>query len=203
MEFSQHLKKLESNIVKLEPFEAEHKTLLYDSALEDEGVFNHMFFGPFNSPDQFADYVKSKMNQSDSIAFSVFSKVQNRYVGSASILNIRTNHRVAEIGSVWFRKSAHRTESNSATVLLLLEYLFETQFFRRVEWKCDEKNESSKNSALRMGFTFEGTFRNHMLIKGRNRNTSWFSIVEEDWPALKEPLKERVHLKLRTSENSC
>ncbi len=196
MSFSQQPKILETDLVKLEPFASKHKTLLYDSAVEDESIFHHMFFGPFKSPDQFNDYIEAKMNHRDSIAYAVFSKSQNRYVGSVSLLNIRTNHRVAEIGSVWYRRSAHRTESNTATALLLLEYLFETQLFRRVEWKCDETNESSKNAALRMGFTFEGTFRNHMLIKGRNRDTSWYSIIDKDWAELKELLKERVSLKL-------
>jgi len=95
--------------------------------------------------------------------------------------------RRAEIGNIWYTPPFHRTYANTETSFLLMGYLFDDLKYRRVEWKCDNENLKSKEAALKLGFTFEGIFRQHMIIKGKNRDTAWFSVTDKEW---KEQVKK-------------
>ena len=106
-------------------------------------------------------------------------------VGWIALMNQRTDHRVVEIGNVYFSHLMKRSKAATEVIYLLLKTCFE-QGFRRVEWKCDDLNVPSKKAALRFGFCFEGIFRQDRISKGRNRNTAWFSILDEEWIALKK-----------------
>jgi RimJ/RimL family protein N-acetyltransferase len=98
-------------------------------------------------------------------------------------MNVDLTMRHLELGNIWYGPSAQRTEANTEVTFLMLEEAFERLGHRRVEWKCDALNARSRAAALRLGFTFEGVFRQHMVIKGRNRDTAWFAMLDHEWPA--------------------
>jgi len=106
----------------------------------------------------------------------------------------------AEIGSVWYSNEARNTEINSAAVLLILTYLFENLHYRRIAWKCDNDNTSSIHAAESLGFEYEGTFKKHLMIKGRNRDTVWFSIINDSWSQKKISIEKRIHIKTTASK---
>lgn len=108
--------------------------------------------------------------------------------GTTAYLASRPADLVIEIGCVTFTPAYQGTPCNTEATYLLLKHAFELGY-RRVEWKCDAANARSKAAALRMGFTYEGTFRRHMIVKGLNRDTAWFSVIEEDWPGVREKLE--------------
>jgi RimJ/RimL family protein N-acetyltransferase len=92
---------------------------------------------------------------------------------------------VIEIGHIWFGASLRRTTAASEAIFLLASNAFDELGYRRLEWKCDSLNEASRHAALRFGFRFEGVFRNHMVVKGRNRDTAWYAITEDEWPPIR------------------
>ena len=159
-----------------------------------------MFFGPFNNAREIISYIESQTANADIIVFTVYSKRLGKTVGSCSIINIDSMSGNAEIGSVWYSDEARNTEINSATVLLILTYLFENLHYRRVAWKCDNNNTISKHTAESLGFEYEGTFKKHLMIKGRNRDTVWFSIIDDSWSQKKISIEKRIHIKTTASK---
>ena len=99
-------------------------------------------------------------------------------------MRIDTTHGVIEIGSILWGPAIARTRIATEALYLFASYVFDTLGYRRFEWKCNDLNEPSKRAALRFGFTFEGAFRQHMVVKGANRDTAWFSILDSEWPRL-------------------
>jgi RimJ/RimL family protein N-acetyltransferase len=100
----------------------------------------------------------------------------------ASYLRFAPQHRVVEIGHIWFGAALQRTPAATETIYLLARHAFEDMHVRRLEWKCDADNARSRRAADRFGFTYEGVFRQHMLVKGRNRDTAWYSLLDSEWP---------------------
>lgn len=160
--------------------------IVLQSAKEPQDIFQYMPLGPFHTKNEFQEWLKKGSQVKDANAYCVFSKRLNQYVGMCSIICIVEEHGRAELGCIWYGKMAQRTEINTESMFLLLQYLFETLKYRRVEWKCDSQNIPSNKAALRLGFKYEGLFRNHMLIKGRNRDTAWYSIIDTEWQTVKE-----------------
>ena len=108
-----------------------------------------------------------------------------RPCGVASYLRDEPEHRVIEIGHIWFGESLQRTTAATEAIHLLARHAFDDMGYRRLEWKCNALNERSRRAAERFGFTFEGVFRKHMIVKGKNRDTAWYAIVDDDWPAIR------------------
>jgi RimJ/RimL family protein N-acetyltransferase len=108
-----------------------------------------------------------------------------RALGYAALMRIEPKHRVIEVGNIVYARALQRTRGATEAMYLLARYVFEDLGYRRYEWKCDALNEPSRRAALRLGFSFEGVFRQHMTIKGRNRDTAWFSILDSEWPLRK------------------
>lgn len=106
-------------------------------------------------------------------------------VGSLALLNIARPNGCAEIGLVWYSPVAQRSKVNTESVFLLLRHLFDDLNYRRVEWKCNDLNEPSKRAALRLGFQFEGLFRQHQVIKDESRDSAWFAMLDNEWPQRK------------------
>ena len=107
-------------------------------------------------------------------------------------MSLRPAHGVGELGNIWFTPSAQGTGANPEANYLLLRHCFEELGYRRMEWKCNALNEPSRRAALRLGFRYEGTFRQHMLVKGENRDTAWFSMLDHEWPKAKAELEGRA-----------
>jgi RimJ/RimL family protein N-acetyltransferase len=103
-------------------------------------------------------------------------------VGQASYLRIEPRHRVIEVGNIIFTPALQRSSGATEAMYLMARHAFEDLGYRRYEWKCNALNQPSRRAALRLGFHFEGVFRQHMIIKGRNRDTAWFSMMDSEWP---------------------
>jgi RimJ/RimL family protein N-acetyltransferase len=151
---------------------------------EHQSLFTYMSFGPFQSKFAMLDWLNQVAGSKDPLYFSVLDKPRDLRVGMFSLLNIFTAHGRAEIGNIWYSPLAQKTKVNTEVTYLFLKTLFRDFNYRRVEWKCDNDNFASKGAAMRMGFKFEGLFRQHMIVKGKNRDTAWFAIIDANWPAL-------------------
>jgi RimJ/RimL family protein N-acetyltransferase len=147
-------------------------------------IWRYLPIGPFADLEQYGLFLKDWISKPDVIAFTVRDAITKRAAGSISLMMIRPEHRVAELGNIWYTPSAQRTKANTEACYLLLRYCFEELNYRRMEWKCNVLNERSQRSARRLGFSFEGIFRQHMIVKGENRNTAWFSILDHEWPQI-------------------
>ena len=104
----------------------------------------------------------------------------------ASYLNIHPEHGSIEIGHIWFSELLRRRRAASEAIFLMIRQAFDGLGYRRVEWKCNAQNAASRRAALRFGFAFEGIFHQHLIVKGANRDSAWFSILDGEWPALRE-----------------
>lgn len=127
------------------------------------------------------DWLKQAEQGTDPIFFTVTRLADDRKVGMISIMSIVPEMGRAELGHIWYAPEVQRTNVNTESVFLLLDYLLSELQYRRIEWKCDARNERSRKAALRLGFVFEGIFRQHMVIKGQNRDTAWFSLLDHEW----------------------
>jgi RimJ/RimL family protein N-acetyltransferase len=154
----------------------------------DEMVWCYMPAGPFTTLEAFEGYLHRLADAPNALAFCVFDNTSGQQIGSASYMNNAPEHLKIEIGSVWYSPVVQRTGANTEATYLMLRHAFELGY-RRVEWKCNALNERSRHSALRMGFTFEGIQDSHMIIKGRNRDTALFRILDREWPDVKKHLE--------------
>jgi RimJ/RimL family protein N-acetyltransferase len=161
---------------------------LYDVSHRTEEfkrLWTYLGYGPFPDQEAMRAWLTSIRDSQDPLFYSVYGRELKRKVGMISILNIVADVGRAELGHIWYSPLAQRSRVNTEVTFLFLRYLFDDLRYRRVEWKCDNRNEASKRAALRMGFQYEGLFRKHMIVKGQNRDTAWFSIIDEEWPAIK------------------
>ena len=130
----------------------------------------------------FRGYIESCAQNKERIFYAVTDTAGNA-VGILALMEIRPAMRVIEVGNIVYSPSLQRTPLGTEAQYLIARYAIETLGYRRYEWKCDSMNAASKRAAKRYGFTYEGTFRQHMIVKGRNRDTAWFSILDSEWPA--------------------
>ena len=138
--------------------------------------------GPFSSAAKFSAFIAMRAAAEDPYAYAIID-AQDRAVGYLTLLRINLTNRVIEVGHVLYSPSLQRTPLGTETQYLLARYVFETLGYRRYEWKCNSLNAPSRRAALRYGFVYEGTFRQHMIAKGRNRDDAWFSMLDSEWPA--------------------
>ena len=152
----------------------------------------HVNVPPMTDPDVFRAYLGAKATLQTELMYKIHSSRLGRAVGCASLMNIRVDHGTLEIGSIWLTPVAQKSEVHSQTMVLLFSYVFEQLGYRRLEWKCNDRNENSKRAALRLGFTWEGLFRQHFVSRGENRDTAWFSLLDSEWPEKKRLLLDRM-----------
>lgn len=153
---------------------------------EYKTVWRFMTYGPFAGKEAMHAWLRSIAESRDPLFFTIFSKDHRRRVGMYAIMNISTQHGRAELGNIWYSPLVQKTIVNTEVTYLFLSYLFDDLHYRRVEWKCDDRNEASKYAALRLGFSYEGLFRQHMVVKGENRDTAWFAMIDREWPERKK-----------------
>lgn len=182
-------KNLEGDSVLLQPLDlvrdVEALWTLSHGDSEKEAVWRYFPYGPFTNVAAMKTRLESECAQQTVLLWTAFERKTNRPVGTTGFLNIVSDHGRAEIGHVWFSPDVHKTSINTETQFLLLKYLFDELRYRRVEWKCDSLNHASRTTASRMGFLFEGRFRQHMMIKGKNRDTDYFAMTDKEWPRCK------------------
>jgi RimJ/RimL family protein N-acetyltransferase len=180
--------RLEGRIVRIVPLDPiAHAATLYDATRgeENDGLWRYLFEGPFATRDAFDAHLQQKASSEDPLAFALLEKSSGDAVGYASYMRIDPAHRVIEVGSILFAPQLQRTKGATEAMYLMARHVFEDLGYRRYEWKCNALNVPSRSAAERLGFTFEGIFRQHMIIKGRNRNTAWFSMLDSEWPKRK------------------
>ncbi len=156
-------------------------------------IWRYMFGGPYGDLSSFMDYARALQQMDAGLALCIVDLVENRPIGVATFCNHRPSHLSLELGGIWYTPRFQRSHANSQTMVLLLQHVFETLGYRRAEWKCDSENERSRLAALRLGFSFEGLFAKHMIIKGKNRDTAWYAMTDETWPAAKQRLIARLN----------
>ena len=148
----------------------------------DPSVWTYLFDGPYRDLGAFGDALAELAAVEDPLVYTI--EGPDGPLGMASYMRIVPEHGVIEIGRLWFAPALQRTAAATEAIYLLARHALGELGYRRLEWKCDALNAPSRRAALRFGFRFEGVFRHHMVVKGRNRNTAWFAIVDEDWPAV-------------------
>jgi len=173
---------------RLEPFDVSaHAPGLFAAyAADREGaIWDYLQFGPFVDLNAYRAMAERHMMASDPLYFTLFDRAKDGPGGVASLMRIVPEHGVIETGGIAYAPSFQRTRAATEAMYLFACLVFDRLGYRRYEWKCNNLNEPSKQAALRLGFRFEGVFRNHMVVKGRSRDTAWFSITEEEWPTRK------------------
>lgn len=180
---------LEGARVHLEPLDpARHADALFAAShgpAADPGLWTHLPYGPFASRAAFAEHLAGQAASRDPAFLAVVDGRTGRAGGVVSYLRADPEHRVIEIGHIWFGAALQRTPQATEAVYLLARRAFEELEVRRLEWKCDAANARSRAAAERFGFVFEGVFRQHMLVKGRNRDTAWYAMLDGEWPAVR------------------
>ncbi len=157
----------------------------------DALIWRYLFDGPFDSADDLSVFLRGLIDTANTLPFCIFDLATDAQVGVAAYTNNTPEHLKIELGHIWFSPLVQRTHANLETAYLLLKHAFELGY-RRVEWKCDALNERSRRSALRIGFQFEGIQEAHFIIKGRNRDTAWFRMLDHEWPEVRAKLEERL-----------
>lgn len=167
---------------------------------EKEAVWNYLPYGSFESPLAMKDWMNQEMiNPADLLPWTVFENSTETQIGVVALRAIAPDHGCAEIGDVWFTPAVHKSKVNTESQYLLLRHLFDYHAYRRVEWKCNSLNHASRTAAARMGFIYEGRFRQHMWAKGKNRDTDWFAMTDKEWIRCKGNFERWLYSDEKTS----
>lgn len=181
---------LTGRFVRLEPLDpGQHGDDLW-LALQgpgcDPALWDYLPYGPFTSREPFDAWLAGNAASADPLFFSVIDVASQRAVGLLSYLRITPKDGCIEIGHIAFGQAMQRTPGSTEAVWLLARHACDDLGYRRLEWKCNALNTRSLRAAERLGFVHEGLFRQHMLVKGQNRDTAWFAIIDGEWPARRE-----------------
>jgi RimJ/RimL family protein N-acetyltransferase len=151
----------------------------------DAAIWTYLPDGPYESPEHLRQMLSWAENAVDAVYFTLVKLPDELPAGAASFQRITADHGVIELGHIWFGLPLRRTTAATEAIYLLARHAFDELGYRRLEWKCDALNAASRRAAERFGFRFEGVFRNHMVVKGRNRDTVWYAITDGEWPAIR------------------
>ncbi len=185
---------LEGARVRLEPLDPDRQAGELFAAAQgpgaDPGLWRYLPYGPFADAAALRDWLAEHAASRDPLFLAVIDQGTGRAGGVVSYLRTDTTHGTIEIGHIWFGAGLQRTPHATEVIYLLARHAFDDLGHRRLEWKCNAANDRSCRAAERFGFTFEGVFRNHMVVKGRNRDTAWFSLLDREWPAARAAFEE-------------
>jgi RimJ/RimL family protein N-acetyltransferase len=162
-----------------------HATDLYASfdGKDPQGhIWTYMGYGPFESLEIFTDWLKQREASRDPWFYAFVRRDSGKAVGMGAFMRNDAVNGVIEIGHIWMSPALQQTREATEAIYLMMRHCFEDLAVRRLEWKCDSLNAPSRKAADRFGFTFEGIFRQHYIIKGRNRDTAWYSMLDMEWP---------------------
>lgn len=157
----------------------------------DALIWRYMAAGPFADENALRTWLQGQVNAADVLVLAVYDIASDSPIGVATLMSNSPAHLSIELGSIWYSPLAQRTGANLEATYLMLKHVFELGY-RRVIWKCDALNERSRRSALRFGFQFEGIHEQHFIIKGRNRDTAWFRMLDKEWDTVQERLKAQM-----------
>lgn len=175
----------------LNPFE--HAATLFELFCLDNSGWTYLPYGPFYAYQEFYNWLSEKADSDDPLFYTILDAKTNLPIGISSYLRITPEHGVVEVGHLHFSTRLKRTPAATEAMYLMMNYAFEELGYRRYEWKCDSLNQPSRNAAERLGFKFEGIFRQNFIYKNRNRDTAWFSIIDSEWFVLKGRFQKWLH----------
>lgn len=184
------MRPLHGRWIRLEPLSAtRHAADLFDSvtAGDPEGrVWTYLGYGPFADFETFAGWAAEKEKLRDPWFYAFVRRETGKACGMGSFMRCDAANGVIEIGHIWMSPDLQKTREATEAIYLMIRHAFDDLGVRRLEWKCDALNAPSRRAALRFGFTFEGIFRQHMIVKGRNRDTAWYAMLDGDWPRIRQ-----------------
>lgn len=176
---------LAGRYVRLERFEADrHAADLHRAYQGHDGLWTYMPYGPFASSAAYHRWGKDIGGGADPYFYTLRDVHTGQCGGVASLMRVTPDHGVIEVGGICIAPELARGRAWTEAMYLMMAWAFGAGY-RRYEWKCDALNMASRRAAQRLGFSYEGTFRQMMVIKGRNRDTAWFSVIDREWPALR------------------
>jgi RimJ/RimL family protein N-acetyltransferase len=171
--------------VKLDHVSADHHARdLYESFVEHDPhghVWTYMGYGPWPDYEQFEAWVRDRHASRDPWFYAFVDRSDGKAKGMGAFMRCDAANGVIEIGHIWLSPSLQRTREATEAIFLMIRHCFDDLGVRRLEWKCDSLNQPSRRAAERFGFTFEGIFRQHMVVKGRNRDTAWYAMLDSEW----------------------
>ena len=177
---------LAGRTVTLQPLDAEkHAAALWEAVRGQDHVWTWLFDGPYADEASFRAAVAQKQSAPGFVFFAIVPASTGKAEGWASYLRIEPAQGVIEVGNILLSPALQRTTAATEAMYLMARHAFDDLGYRRYEWKCNAENLPSRRAAQRLGFSFEGIFRQHMVVKGRNRDTAWFSMLDHEWPARK------------------
>jgi len=179
--------------VKLEPLDpARHAAALYPAGHDTETArrsWEYLPWGPFPTEAAFGVQLRDFAAALDHVFYAICDPATGQAVGMATYLDIQPKAGVIEIGGIWFAPHFQRTRAATEALFLMLAYAMDDLGYRRMQWRCNAQNTKSRAAARRLGFRFEGIWFNHMVFKGRNRDTAWYSILDTEWPFVRDAIK--------------
>lgn len=180
---------LAGKLVCLEPLDpAKHGDVLYDvshATAEARRIWDYLPSGPWPSREAYLQVLREQAASFERIFYAIRALHSGRVCGQASYLDIHPQNGVIEIGYIWFGPELQRTRAATEALYLMLRYALDDLGYRRMQWRCNSLNQKSRRAAKRLGFRFEGVFYNHMIFKGKNRDTAWYSILDDEWPEVR------------------
>jgi RimJ/RimL family protein N-acetyltransferase len=184
---------LDGRLCRLEPLDLDrHAEALHRAyAADAEGRnWTYLPYGPFDSAQAWAATLSAVARLTDALFYAIAPAGSAQPVGVASYLRIEPAMGSIEVGHLAYSPQLQRHPAATEAMYLMMRHVFDELGYRRYEWKCDDRNQASRRAALRLGFRFEGIFRQHMVIKGRNRDTAWYAILDSEWPALRAAFEQ-------------
>ena len=166
-----------------------HAADLYAAGHESEQAlktWDYLAYGPWASVEDYTTTMRSQSATFDTIFYAIRPLESEQFEGQSSYLDISPLMGVIEIGHIWFGPRLARTRAATEALYLMIRHAMDDLGYRRMHWRCNALNEKSRRAALRLGFRFEGIFYNHMIFKGKNRDTAWYSILDDEWPEVRD-----------------
>lgn len=181
------LKPMEGRFVRIEKLNASHADELFDASAQPDGDVRFRWLPNVPPTDRavFKEWVETVAASEDPIFYAVIDKATGKVAGRQTFMRIDAPNGVAEIGHIYWGPLISKKPAATEALFLFARHLFDELGYRRFEWKCDNLNEPSKRAAKRFGFHAEGVFRQHLIVKGLNRDTSWFAMIDKDWVTLR------------------
>ena len=183
---------LKGQYVTLEPLEADkHAEALFEASHGSEEalkIWDYLTYGPWPDVDAYAQTLRSQSASFDPVFYAIRSNETGQFGGQASFLDIQAQNGVTEIGHIWFGPEMQRTSAATEALFLMLCHAMDDLGYRRMQWRCNALNDKSRSAARRLGFRFEGIFYNSLIFKGMNRDTAWYSILDDEWSEVREKI---------------
>lgn len=184
---------LRGRFVNVVPLDADkHAPSLFEKTCgaKHQQLWTYMADGPYENLEVFECQLRKKAASEDPLFFAIVDHHSGVAKGYASYMRIEPAHRCIEVGHIMYTPEIQRTPGATEAMYLMARHVFDDLGYRRYEWKCDARNAPSRRAALRYGFQFEGVFRQHMIVKGQNRDTAWFSMLDQEWPVRKRQFEK-------------